>query len=100
MLAGSPRLVDGLQGGLAQGIGGAVLEELVYGPDGQLLTASFMDYLLPRLSIPRDQIREALVGNPCRCTGDTTIIDAVERAADLLRRAAAPGCAAESPAAR
>jgi carbon-monoxide dehydrogenase large subunit len=44
----NPLLVEGqLQGGLAQGIGGALLEELVYGPDGQLLSGSFMDYLLP-----------------------------------------------------
>lgn len=44
----NPLLVAGqLQGGLAQGIGGALLEELVYGPDGQLQTGSFMDYLLP-----------------------------------------------------
>jgi carbon-monoxide dehydrogenase large subunit len=33
---------------VAQGIGGALLEELVYDADGQLLTGSFMDYLLPR----------------------------------------------------
>ena len=44
----NPLLVAGqLQGGLAQGIGGALLEELAYGSDGQLLTSSFMDYLLP-----------------------------------------------------
>jgi carbon-monoxide dehydrogenase large subunit len=47
----NPLLVDGqLQGGLAQGIGGALLEDLVYGPDGQLQAGSFMDYLLPTSS--------------------------------------------------
>lgn len=41
-------LVDGqLAGGLAQALGGALLEELVYDEEGQLRTASFMDYLLP-----------------------------------------------------
>jgi carbon-monoxide dehydrogenase large subunit/6-hydroxypseudooxynicotine dehydrogenase subunit gamma len=44
----NPMLVAGqLQGGLAQGIGGALLEELVYDPEGQPLTSTFMDYLLP-----------------------------------------------------
>jgi CO/xanthine dehydrogenase Mo-binding subunit len=47
----NPLLVDGqLQGGLAQGIGGALLEELVYGPEGQLQAGTFMDYLLPTSS--------------------------------------------------
>jgi carbon-monoxide dehydrogenase large subunit len=44
----NPALVEGqLVGGLAQGLGGALLEDLVYDAHGQLLTASFMDYLLP-----------------------------------------------------
>jgi carbon-monoxide dehydrogenase large subunit len=44
----NPMLVAGqLQGGLAQGVGGALLEELAYDDQGQPLTASFMDYLLP-----------------------------------------------------
>jgi carbon-monoxide dehydrogenase large subunit len=34
-------------GGAAQGIGGTLLEELVYGEDGQLLAGSLVDYLLP-----------------------------------------------------
>jgi aerobic carbon-monoxide dehydrogenase large subunit len=44
----NPLVVHGqLQGGMAQGLGGALLEALVYGEDGQPLTTSFMDYLLP-----------------------------------------------------
>jgi carbon-monoxide dehydrogenase large subunit len=44
----NPTIVEGqLRGGIAQGIGGALLEELVYDEQGQLLTATFMDYLLP-----------------------------------------------------
>ena len=40
-------------GGTAQGIGGALLEELVYSEDGQLLAGSLVDYLLPTsLDIP------------------------------------------------
>jgi carbon-monoxide dehydrogenase large subunit len=34
-------------GGVAQGIGAALLEEVVYDADGQLVTASLMDYLVP-----------------------------------------------------
>ena len=45
----SPTLVDGqVHGGLAQGIAQALLEELVYTPDGQLATGTLMDYALPR----------------------------------------------------
>jgi aerobic carbon-monoxide dehydrogenase large subunit len=44
----NPMLVHGqIVGGLAQGVGGALLEELAYDADGQLLAGSFMDYLLP-----------------------------------------------------
>src|SRR3989442_3144983 len=44
----NPRLVEGqLVGGLAQGIGGALLEELVFDSDGQPLSVTFMDYLMP-----------------------------------------------------
>ena len=38
-----------IHGGVAQGVGQALMEEVVYDPDsGQLLTASFMDYAMPR----------------------------------------------------
>lgn len=55
----NPVIVDGqIQGGAAQGIGSALLEELVYAEDGQLLTGSFMDYLLPTaLEVPEFEIR-------------------------------------------
>jgi carbon-monoxide dehydrogenase large subunit len=44
----NPQLVEGqIHGGAAQGIGGALLEELAYDEGGQLVTGSFMDYLLP-----------------------------------------------------
>lgn len=44
----NPKLVEGqILGGLAQGIGGTLLEELVYDEEGQLISGSFMDYLLP-----------------------------------------------------
>jgi CO/xanthine dehydrogenase Mo-binding subunit len=44
----NPMIVDGqLVGALAQGIGGALFEDLVYDEQGQLLTTTFMDYLIP-----------------------------------------------------
>jgi carbon-monoxide dehydrogenase large subunit len=45
----NPLLVEGqVHGGVAQGIGQALLEATVYDSDGQLLTGSYMDYALPR----------------------------------------------------
>ncbi|HLE44974.1 MAG TPA: xanthine dehydrogenase family protein molybdopterin-binding subunit, partial [Methylomirabilota bacterium] len=45
----SPMLVAGqVHGGIAQGVAQALLEELVYQGDGQLLTGSLMDYTVPR----------------------------------------------------
>ncbi len=44
----NPMLADGQRhGGLAQGIGQAMFERVVYDPDGNLVTSSFMDYLIP-----------------------------------------------------
>ncbi|MCL6648348.1 MAG: molybdopterin-dependent oxidoreductase [Chloroflexi bacterium] len=46
----NPMIVDGqVHGGIAQGIGQALLEEAVYSEDGQLLTGSMMDYVVPRV---------------------------------------------------
>ncbi len=45
----NPMLAEGqVHGGVAQGIGQAVSERVVYDDQGQLLTASFMDYGMPR----------------------------------------------------
>ena len=44
-------------GGLAQGIGQALLERIVYDAEGQLLTGSLMDYAVPRAAdMPRIEI--------------------------------------------
>jgi carbon-monoxide dehydrogenase large subunit len=50
----NPLILDGqIQGGIAQGIGNAFYEQLHFNEDGQLLNASFMDYLLPTsLDVP------------------------------------------------
>jgi aerobic carbon-monoxide dehydrogenase large subunit len=45
----NPLIVEGqVHGGIAQGVGQALLEGTVYDKNGQLLTASFMDYGMPR----------------------------------------------------
>ena len=41
-------MVSGRGGGIAQGIGQALLEGCVYSDDGQLATGSYMDYTMPR----------------------------------------------------
>ncbi len=44
----NPLIVEGqVHGGVAQGVGGALYEEMVYDEQGQLLTGSLMDYLVP-----------------------------------------------------
>jgi carbon-monoxide dehydrogenase large subunit len=51
----NPMLIEGqMAGGLAQGIGGALLEEFVYDANGQPLATSFMDYLIPTaMEVPK-----------------------------------------------
>jgi carbon-monoxide dehydrogenase large subunit len=47
----NPTIVEGqLRGGIAQAIGAALLEEMIYDNEGQLLTTTFMDYLIPTAS--------------------------------------------------
>ncbi len=47
----NPRIVEGqVHGGVAQGIGGALYERIVYDEQGQLLNASYMDFLMPYAS--------------------------------------------------
>jgi aerobic carbon-monoxide dehydrogenase large subunit len=44
----NPMLVDEqIRGGVVQGIGAALFEECLYGPDGQMLNANMADYLVP-----------------------------------------------------
>jgi carbon-monoxide dehydrogenase large subunit len=54
----NPMIVEGqIQGGVAQGIGQALLEQAVYDENGQLLTGSYMDYTMPRADdVPNIQV--------------------------------------------
>lgn len=55
----NPMIVEGqVQGGVAQGIGQALLEHAVYDSDGQLLSGSYMDYAMPRAdNIPNISVK-------------------------------------------
>jgi len=45
----NPLLVDGqVHGGIAQGAGQALMENMIYDDNGQVLTGSFFDYAMPR----------------------------------------------------
>jgi aerobic carbon-monoxide dehydrogenase large subunit len=67
----NPMIVDGqIHGGLAQGIGQAMIEEVVYGEDGQLLTGSFMDYAIPRaIDLPRFELDVTVTPTPVNPLG-------------------------------
>ena len=62
----NPLIVEGqIHGGLAQGIGQAMVEEAVYDEDGQLLTGSFLDYALPRATdFPRFELHATVTPTP------------------------------------
>ena len=62
----SPDVVHGMTyGGVAHGIGAALMEQFSYSPDGQLLSGSFMDYLLPSaLEVPRIDIVDHCTPSP------------------------------------
>jgi len=62
----NPMIVEGqVHGGLAQGIGQAMLEHGVYDDEGQLISGSYMDYTMPRADdIPHFTV-ETAKGTPC-----------------------------------
>ena len=62
----NPMIVEGqVHGGLAQGIGQALLEHGIYNEDGQLVTGSFMDYAMPRADDLPKFVVETVRGTPC-----------------------------------
>jgi CO/xanthine dehydrogenase Mo-binding subunit len=93
----NPTIVEGqLLGGLAQGIGGALLERLDFDPSGQPQTTSFMDFRLPTV----DDIPEVLIGhvetpstlNPLgvKGTGEAGVIPVSAVIAEAIEDALAP----------
>ena len=62
----NPMIVEGqVHGGLAQGIGQALLEGCVYNEDGQLVTGSYTDYAMPRADDLPHFMVETAKGTPC-----------------------------------
>ncbi|NLF64971.1 MAG: xanthine dehydrogenase family protein molybdopterin-binding subunit [Chloroflexi bacterium] len=67
----NPLILDGqIHGGVAQGIGNAFYEKLSFSDDGQLLSGSFMDYLLPTaLEVPRMEVGHVVTPSPLNPLG-------------------------------
>jgi aerobic carbon-monoxide dehydrogenase large subunit len=67
----NPLIVEGqIHGGLAQGVGQAMIEEAVYSENGQLLTGSFMDYAMPRATdFPRFELDSTVTPTPVNPLG-------------------------------
>jgi carbon-monoxide dehydrogenase large subunit len=67
----NPLIVEGqVQGGVAQGIGNAFYENLVYNEEGQLLNASLADYLLPTsMDVPRMEMTHTETPSPLNPMG-------------------------------
>jgi carbon-monoxide dehydrogenase large subunit len=67
----NPTIVEGqVHGGVAQGIGGALYERVVYDAGGQLLSGSFMDFLLPTaVEVPEIEIAHLETPSPLNPLG-------------------------------
>ena len=67
----NPMIVEGqVAGAIAQGLGSALLEECVYGEDGQFLSATLMDYLYPTsMEVPPIQIEHIETPSPVTIGG-------------------------------
>jgi carbon-monoxide dehydrogenase large subunit len=67
----NPMVVEGqIHGGIAHGIGNALLEEVAYDDAGQLMTATLMDYALPRASdVPALDVHHVVTPSPLNPLG-------------------------------
>jgi carbon-monoxide dehydrogenase large subunit len=67
----NPLILEGqVQGGVAQGIGNAFYEQLIFDENGQLLTGTFMDYLLPTaLEVPPVEAGHTVTPSPLNPLG-------------------------------
>jgi CO/xanthine dehydrogenase Mo-binding subunit len=67
----NPMILEGqIHGGVAQGIGNAFYEKLVFDADGQLLNATLADYLLPTaLDVPRMTLAHTVTPSPLNPLG-------------------------------
>ena len=67
----NPLILDGqIHGGVAQGIGNAYYEQLMFDEQGQIVNASFMDYLLPGAGdVPRIDVGHQVTASPLNPLG-------------------------------
>jgi aerobic carbon-monoxide dehydrogenase large subunit len=93
----NPTIVEGqVIGGLAQGIGGALLERLVFDPSGQPQTTSFMDFRLPTVDdIPDIRLGHVVTPSPLnplgvKGTGEAGVIPVSAVIAEAVEDALAP----------
>jgi carbon-monoxide dehydrogenase large subunit len=91
-------IVEGqIHGGVAQGVGGALYERMVYDESGQLLNASFMDFLMPYVtevptSIDIDHLETPSPLNPLgiKGAGEAGVIPSAAVFAAAIEDAEAP----------
>lgn len=91
----TPRLVDGqIHGGVMQGIGEVLMEEIAYAPDGQPLSVSLMEYQLPRCAnsvpIEIDAIHSEMGAAIIKGVGEGGTIGAVPAMTNAVADALAP----------
>jgi carbon-monoxide dehydrogenase large subunit len=92
----NPMIVDGqVHGGVAQGIGAALYEEIIYDENGQLLTASLVDYAIPVApDVPAIDVRhietESAVAGGFRGMGEGGTIGAPAAIANAIADALSP----------
>lgn len=93
----NPLIVRGqVHGGIAQGVGQALLEEVVYDDDGQLLSGSFMDYAVPQAhTMPPMRIGHTVTPSPItplglKGVGEAGTIGSVPAIANAVMDALAP----------
>jgi carbon-monoxide dehydrogenase large subunit len=67
----NPMIVDGqVQGGIAQSVAQALYEETVYDDDGQILTGSLVDYMIPSAAeMPRFELARTVTPSPTNVLG-------------------------------
>jgi aerobic carbon-monoxide dehydrogenase large subunit len=92
----NPMIVDGqVHGGVAQGIGAALFEEMIYDEDGQLVSASLVDYVIPSaVEIPHIDVvhieSESAVAGGFRGMGEGGTIGAPAAIANAIADALSP----------
>jgi carbon-monoxide dehydrogenase large subunit len=93
----NPLLVDGqVHGGIAQAVGQALMEGIVYDEDGQLLTGSFMDYAMPRadnfgfFEVDRHPVPTALNPLGVKGAGECGTVGGLAAAMNAINDALAP----------